>query len=437
MRIEKTSLRKPLTAQLEITDQCNHLCEHCYNLDSDVTNRPHRKVDDETVLRCADALIRNEIFSVVVSGGEPLIKKGLTKKVITRFIENNIDVHLNSNIVLIDDDFIDFIAKNNITLLTSCPSSNSESFRKITGQDNYIRFEYNLKKLLSAGIRVAVNMVVTKTNKHEICKTAKDLISLGVRAFAATPMGLNVDYPRKDLLLDISEITEVVDTLVSIHKEFNIHVDIMEALPKCIFSKEVLESDFAFLKRRCQAGRNVISVSCNGDVRPCAHNNDVYGNILQDSIEVIWEKMRKWRENKFVPNKCLGCGYVDRCLGGCRTSAYAYNGEWDAPDFWSRSPLDTLPKKCVDKIHIKESDTYSVNTNIVFRKDGDDLYVVYNKKDDCYLMVNESLFSLIELLLAEGTSTFGSLMSCLNVSESSKSFQDTMNWLIKNRILLI
>ena len=52
MKVEKRYLSLPLTAQLEITDFCNHRCIHCYNLDSTIENRPARKVSDETVLAC-------------------------------------------------------------------------------------------------------------------------------------------------------------------------------------------------------------------------------------------------------------------------------------------------------------------------------------------------------------------------------------------------
>ena len=152
----------PLTAQLEVTDFCNHRCIHCYNLDSEIKNRPVRKVDDDTVLACAQKLIDNQIFSVIVTGGEPLLKKELTKKVIRLLKENNTRVALNSNLTLVDDDFIRFLKEQKVGVLTSCPSGVASSFSRLVGVDNYPVFEGKIKKLFDAGVHFTVNMVVTK-----------------------------------------------------------------------------------------------------------------------------------------------------------------------------------------------------------------------------------------------------------------------------------
>lgn len=77
MKVERLDLAKPLMAQLEITSLCNHRCLHCYYLDSDINNRPIEPVQDSTVLQVADKLIEAEIFNVVVTGGEPLMKRDL------------------------------------------------------------------------------------------------------------------------------------------------------------------------------------------------------------------------------------------------------------------------------------------------------------------------------------------------------------------------
>ncbi|MCR5659606.1 MAG: radical SAM protein [Bacteroidales bacterium] len=343
MQIEKRYLSLPLTAQLEVTDCCNHRCVHCYNLDSEIQNRPMRHVDDETVLKCAQKLIDNKVFGVIVTGGEPLINKELTKQVITLLKGNQIRVSLNSNLTLFDDDFIAFLKEKKVGVLTSCPSGFPSSFAKLVGIDNYVWFEANLKKLVAAGVRCTVNMVVTKENLYEIRTTAEKMKALGCRSFAATPMGLNVEYPRLDLLLTIEEVRQVIADLLWIEKELGMKVDVLEALPKCVFPEAVLMEKHAFLNRKCQAGRTVVAVSCNGDVRPCAHNPFSYGNLLEEDLRDIWQKMSDWRSAQYVPEPCLDCAWLNRCNGGCRTSAKAFNGDWNKNDMWCTGKLAVSP----------------------------------------------------------------------------------------------
>ena len=304
MRVEKRYLSLPLTAQLEVTDFCNHRCIHCYNLDSEIKNRPMRKVNDNTVLACAQKLIDNNIFSVIVTGGEPLLNKELTKKVIRLLKDNKTRVALNTNLTLADDDFISFLKEHTVGVLTSCPSGVESSFSKLVGINNYALFEKNIRKLESAGVRFTVNMVVTRQNLHEIQATAEKMKALGCKSFAATPMGLNVEYPRLDLLLSVEEVHEVISDLLWIEENLKMRVDILEALPKCVFPDNVLQGKHAFLNRKCQAGRTVIAVSCNGDVRPCAHNPFSYGNLLEEDLKTIWEEMNAWRSMKYVPEDC-------------------------------------------------------------------------------------------------------------------------------------
>lgn len=437
MRIEKRYLSAPLTAQLEITDFCNHRCLHCYNLDSNINNRPMRDVNDETVLACAQKLIDNGVFSVVISGGEPLIKKELTKKIINIFREHRVQVHLNSNITLFDDDFISFLEKSETVLLTSCPSATPTSFRKLTGVDNYGLFEKNIKKLVAAKVKFAVNMVITKDNLDEIRTTAKAMKELGCRSFAATPMGLNMYYPRFDLLLSIKEVKKVIDDLLWVEENLGLYVDVMEALPKCVFSEKLLSERHSFLNRKCQAGRTVVSVSCNGDVRPCAHNPISYGNILKDELKVIWGKMEDWRSSKYVPEECKSCSWLNRCNGGCRTSSKTINGEWNSRDMWATIPLKTAPLQISKPIELMPDSVLKYNNDYVYRQEYDDAFVVYNLKDDMYFMINKACLDFIVELRKLDTFTYAELQKKMEVRPNDSAFFDTILFLVKERILNI
>ncbi len=438
MQIEKRYLSLPLTAQLEVTDCCNHRCIHCYNLDSEIQNRPMRHVDDETVLQCAQKLIDNQVFGVIITGGEPLIKKELTKQVISLLKEHQIRVSLNSNLTLFDDDFIAFLKEKKVGVLTSCPSAVSSSFAKLVGVDNYAQFETNLKKMVAAGVRCTINMVVTKENQHEIRTTAEKMKALGCKSFAATPMGLNVEYPRLDLLLTVEEVRQVIADLLWIEKALGLKVDVLEALPKCVFPETVLMEKHAFLNRKCQAGRTVIAVSCNGDVRPCAHNPYSYGNLLEDDLRDIWQKMSDWRSAQYVPEPCLDCTWLNRCNGGCRTSAKAFNGNWSKNDMWcTGKPIVSPPNDHSQSIELKPETRLQFTTDIRARKEDEEAYVIYNIADDVFFMVNQAYYEFIMGLKEQGTCSFGELCEKNHLSPDSSKIRDVLVFLIKKKIIKI
>ncbi|MBO7528411.1 MAG: radical SAM protein [Bacteroidales bacterium] len=438
MKIEKRYLSLPLTAQLEVTDFCNHRCIHCYNLDSEIKNRPRRQVDDETVLKCAQKLVENKIFGVIVTGGEPLIKKELTKQVISLLKEHEIRVSLNSNLTLFDDDFIAFLKEKKVGVLTSCPSGIPSSFTKLVGVDNYKMFETNLKKLVAARVSFTVNMVVTKENLHEVRPTAEKMKALGCRSFAATPMGLNVEYPRLDLLLSVEEVRQVVSDLLWIEKELGIKVDVLEALPKCVFLESVLMEKHAFLNRKCQAGRTVVAVSCNGDLRPCAHNPFSYGNILEEDLRDIWQKMSDWRSAQYVPEPCLDCAWLNRCNGGCRTSAKVFNGDWNKNDMWCTGKLSiSPPNNNSPVIELKPDTQLQFTPNLQARREDNEAYVVYNAADDEFFMVNQAYYDFIMSMKECGTFSFGELCQTNHLLPDSQQIQEIVTFLINKKTLLL
>lgn len=438
MQIEKKYLSLPLTAQLEITDYCNHRCVHCYNLDSEVQNRPSRKVSDETVLACAQKLIDNQIFSVIVTGGEPLIKKELTKKVILLLKENHTKVALNTNLTLADDDFIQFLKEQKVGVLTSCPSGEESSFAKLVGIDNYKLFESKIKKLVDAGVRFTVNMVVTKDNLHEVRLTAEKMKAIGCRSFAATPMGLNVEYPRLDLLLSVADVLKVISDLLWIEENLKMRVDILEALPKCVFPEDVLKSKHSFLNRKCQAGRTVMAVSCNGDVRPCAHNPYSYGNLLEEDLRDIWQQMSEWRSAKYVPEECKDCSWLNRCNGGCRTSAKVYSGDWDKKDMWCTGKLTMpAPRNEQPEIELLPDTQLQIVESIKIRHEDENAYVIYNVTDDVYCMVNQTFHDFVVSLQELPITTFGELCCKFDVLPDDKYINDAVKFLINKKIIKI
>jgi radical SAM protein with 4Fe4S-binding SPASM domain len=281
-------------------------------------------------------------------------------------------------------------------------------------------------------------MVVTKDNLHEIRLTAEKMKALGCKSFAATPMGLNVEYPRLDLLLSVEEVRKVVADLLWIEENLKMKVDILEALPKCVFQEEILKGKHHFLNRKCQAGRTVIAVSCNGDVRPCAHNPYSYGNLLEEDLRDIWKKMDEWRSTKYIPEECKDCTWLHRCNGGCRTSAKVFNGDWDKKDMWCTGKL-TSPMSLIKKLEIdlKPKTQLQLTSDLRVRKEDENAYLVYNVADDVYCMVNQTFYDFIVELQDFAEGTFEELCNKQNLLTDDGTIKDAISFLINKKILKI
>jgi radical SAM protein with 4Fe4S-binding SPASM domain len=193
----------------------------------------------------------------------------------------------------------------------------------------------------------------------------------------------------------------------------------------------------SFLNRKCQAGRTVIAVSCNGDVRPCAHNPVSYGNILQQDLKTIWANMSDWRSAQYVPQECKECTWLNRCNGGCRTSAKTIGGEWDSKEMWSSLPLKTQPFKEQKPISLLPTTQLQVNTGYRYRHEDQDAVVVYNVVDDIFFMVNNAYYDFITGLKEHDTFSYGDLQQKHHVTADNKHFYDVTSFLVQKNILKI
>lgn len=439
MKFGKRQLTRPLSAQLEITNGCNHKCIHCYLLSPYQENRPVVESSEETVLACAQKLVDAGIFFCTVTGGEPMTNKNLMKKVIKLFVDNNVMVSVNTNITLLDDSIIQFLKDKNVGVLTSCPSSISGHYNKLTNTNNYSLFEDNLKKLTLAGIRYTVNMVVVKENLNDIVPTALRLAELGCKSFGATPASLNMDYPSPNFLLSLSDIRKFVYDLISIKKDIDMSIDIIEALPKCCLPDDILSGDYHFLNRKCLAGRLSVSVSSSGEVRPCGHNSISYGNLLVDSIESIYSMMQPWRNNEYIPDECKDCSWLNHCNGGCRTNAYAVHKNFKGRDIWMTQPIHSYvnQKTVVDDSNYK-SLQLTVNQNYRYRKEYRDTYTIFNVKSRTYFMLNVEFLHFIKDVaqsFKDKIVTYNELVHYYN-AENNKYFDDILHLMYKKGLLM-
>jgi len=430
-------MKAPITVQLEITEKCNFKCPHCYHLDNEEGGRfLNLQTDSRKVMEIARILVGLEIFNVILTGGEPLMEKELLLSLIEYFGKNNISVSVNTNLVLVTKEFLEdprmFYVKS---FLVSCPSCNKKLYKVMTGNGNYDIFEKKLILLKNKRFRFSVNMVVNRKNLSDIKSTAKHLMGLGIKKFGATPMALNLLRPDLDNFLKPEEVIQLVLDLVWIHDELKMSVDIFEAIPNCIFPEEVQKRDFHFLKRKCQAGITTMAVSNNGDVRPCTHNIDNYGNLLEEDFSLIWNKMSDWRNRTYLPDECQSCKILNLCAGGCRMTAKAFSESNNpkAKDPWMTEVITSKTKKIKKNISLFPEMVVFLSGIIQYRKE-DDTYLLGIKNKNNVTRINKELLDFILYLQKIKKSSLIKLAENMDVFKSEK-FQEIIQFLLGKKVL--
>ena len=84
---------------------------------------------------------------------------------------------------------------------------------------------------------------------------------------------------------------------------------------------------------RCTIDGHYVSISPNGDVKPCGFNEHLkLANLKDKSLREIWDDLQhdefylKIRDKRNLKGKCGVCEYREIC-GGCRTRAEYYTGD--------------------------------------------------------------------------------------------------------------
>lgn len=393
--VKYKELKSPLTAQIELTQDCTNKCIYCYNY---WRNRDY-KLDDELSFggfsNIIDKLSASEIFEIIFTGGEPLLRKDILYPLIEKSQKNNIDVRINSNLSLLEREDIKKLKYMNIKgMLTSLSSYNEDTHNLITQSKSFKKIIKNIESLVKEDIDFGVNMVVTQQNKENVYKTGKYLYNLGVKVFCSTPVGPCFHNP-KDIELETGHIKKVFDDLIKLKEELGIHVDTVEPVPRCLLNNN--KKYESFFRRDCSAGRTTLVVSPKGYVRPCTHVSKEYGNLLEENLKIIWKRVKEWRDGSFVPKKCSLCDIMETCSMGCREAARTHFGSFKDEDPWIIN-LGPIKERKISKKDVKldKSQFYRLS-QIKFRKE-DDNYIIFSSKSHSFEYINKDFFNLLKYL---------------------------------------
>ena len=212
--------------RVSITDRCNLRCMYC---------EPHKRMEKlyhEQILRYEEFIrlirigVRLGINKVRVTGGEPLVRKGVDNFLRQLgHIKGLQDISLTTNGVLLKD-HLDRLRKAGITRINiSLDSLNPEKFRKITGSNDFCKVWETIIEAHKRGFYpIKLNVVVLGgVNDHEIIDLAKLSFDypFHIRFIEYMPVGPKpLSFDRAIYADEILERLKSLGELVPVRREF-------------------------------------------------------------------------------------------------------------------------------------------------------------------------------------------------------------------------
>jgi len=200
--------------RVSITDRCNLRCFYCMP-EKGISQIPHKDIlRYEEILRIIRIAVANGIDKVRITGGEPLVRKGVVDFIKdVSSIKGIKDLSLTTNGVLLEDMAKDLYDAGLKRINISIDSMREETYKKITRQNYLKKVIDGLKKAYEVGFApIKINAVIVRDlNDDEVVDFAKitEAYPFSVRFIEYMSIGSGNNWEEK-LFVSSEEIKDKI-----------------------------------------------------------------------------------------------------------------------------------------------------------------------------------------------------------------------------------
>ncbi|MBI3456341.1 MAG: radical SAM protein [Candidatus Rokubacteria bacterium] len=356
---------KAYAVSWNLTRRCNLFCAHCYMSAAPGADAAGELSTDECRRVMADVARVNPNVFLILTGGEPLIRKDLFDLAACGR-DHGFTVVLGTNGVLLREKQARLMRQHGIQgaslSLDSTDPAMHDRFRHLPGAwQGAVRATEALR---AEGLDFSIHMSVTDWNVGEIPAMIDLARELGARVLNFFFL---VRTGRGERLTDIAPVQyeEILTYLARIQGvgaagaasapgSLSVVEDVEDpwSVPagragdlliraKCAphFRRILYQLDprspllANYAHGACPAGKYYCRITPEGDVTPCPYMPVSAGNVRQTSFAELWARGRIFsdlRESR-LGGRCGACEFRGIC-GGCRCRAYATFGDYLAED---------------------------------------------------------------------------------------------------------
>lgn len=335
------------TLFLEVTSQCNALCDHCGSRCTASKKEELSLENFKKVLEDVKSEFGTKSIMLNITGGEPLMRKDLFE--LTGYASRlGFKWGLVTNGMLITDEVIQKMKETHMSTITISldgMKKTHEEFRHVPG--SFDKIISAIEKLKESGFveHIQVTFIATKKNITELPEVYRMLTMLGIdslRISGIDPIGRAKE--NEELMLSAEDYYFLFDFM----KEHS-----SSPLPitwSCThyFGNTEHTLDPTGKKFACYTGIHVASILSNGDIFGCPNiprrKELIQGNVLQDNFCEVWKnKFEYYRNpNRTKAKQCEDCEYWKHCKGD---SFHTFDFETNTPQFCYKNFFPVKQKK--------------------------------------------------------------------------------------------
>lgn len=264
----------PKSATWGITHPCNLKCIHCY----DVVDYKRHDLKTHQALEVIDRLAQVGINFIVFSGGEPLLRKDLFD-LMAYCDTRNIAFGMRSNATLVTRETAQLLGDLKLAVAgISLDGASADIHDSVRGSGTFDKTMQGIEVLLENGVRVNIEIVLSRRNAHQALEFVQLAENLGVQEInfsTLTPQGRGqllhddfLDYPAwRDITTQLYHASQAAKITIS---------------PSCAFVGTCVS---------CLEP----NITCDGWVTPCYLSKRKLFHILETPVEDIIARLQQAR----------------------------------------------------------------------------------------------------------------------------------------------
>jgi radical SAM protein with 4Fe4S-binding SPASM domain len=322
-----TAPSPPVEVHLAVTSRCGAGCTGCY-IDARPDGREPARADIERTL---DAMSEAGVFTVAFGGGEPIARDDLDELADAARARGLSPVVTTSGIGLTEARAARLRAFDQVNVSYDGPGA---TYASVRGFDGAGSAERAIARLVAAGVRVGVNVVLTRQSYPRLGETvarAKSLGAVEAQLLRYKPAGRAASLEYRARRLTPEQAGDLGATLRRLcdatarsdgPAPFRVRIDC--ALVPFLSADPELCADPLRLRRfgvfGCEAAAALAAVNVDGHLAPCsfAAATTIPASALVDRYAHDPEVAR-WRDAWRSPDEpCASCPLRPICKGGCK-----------------------------------------------------------------------------------------------------------------------